>query len=508
MLSGSKDHTGRLDAIYTRQSIDKEDSLSIQTQIDFSEKMCDGEILYYSDPGYSGKDLKRPDMQRLIKDVEAGKIKRVIIYRLDRLTRSLFNLVHLWELFEKNNVSFVSATEQLDTSTGIGRLVVLFIVTIAEWERENTVKRITDNYYKRAELGRWVGGRAPHSYELAEFEINGMHIKSLEVDWERMELEIEIREKYLDPNVSLGVIKKELNERGIKTTAGKNWSENSLSRLMRNPSSVKATPAIYAFFNELGTVITSPLEHFSGEYGCLLVGKRGGSTRQRKKIAEAKLSVGSWVGVIEPGLYLQNMERLQANVRLGRNGTGLNTWLSGIIKCPYCKKAMAVKHYTDRHDIKRSYLWCTGRYTDICQHRSELKIYDIENVLESEIQRLLDEADPEVIEKAATSEEIEIEMELVKIDEKISKAIETMYSGETTAVVVKYINKEVEKLNARKESLEKELRELVQNQCKKQIIPDELKFEDLEFDEKKTIAKTYLERVYVDVESIEVFWKI
>ena len=95
-------------------------------------------IRYYSDPGYSGKNIKRPDMQRLMQDVQSGKIRKVVIYRLDRLTRSLFDLVDLWKVFDDHNVSFVSATEQLDTSTSIGKMFVMLMIMIAEWERENT----------------------------------------------------------------------------------------------------------------------------------------------------------------------------------------------------------------------------------------------------------------------------------------------------------------------------------------------------------------------------------
>jgi len=271
----------RLDAIYCRQSVEKEDSLSIQTQMDFAGKLCSGEYVIIAIRAIQERISNVLICSVLCRMYKSGRIQKVIIYRLDRLTRSLFDLVDLWKVFDEHNVSFVSATEQLDTSTSIGKMFVMLIIMIAEWERENTVKRITDNYYKRAELGRWVGGPSPFSYELSTFVFQGQSIKSLDVDWERMDLEIEIRKKYLDPNVSLGKIKKELNEIGTKTNAGKNWSENTLSRIMRNPASVKATPAIYAFFKELGTEITSPIDQFTGEFGCLLVGKSGASTRRR-----------------------------------------------------------------------------------------------------------------------------------------------------------------------------------------------------------------------------------
>jgi len=107
-------------AIYGRQSVDKKDSVSIETQFEKCANICrmnNWEYTEYDDKGFSGKDTNRPGFQKLIKDIELGKIRRVIAYRLDRISRSITDFANLLNFFEKYNVTFVSATENFDTSS-------------------------------------------------------------------------------------------------------------------------------------------------------------------------------------------------------------------------------------------------------------------------------------------------------------------------------------------------------------------------------------------------------
>ena len=104
----------RIDAIYGRQSIDKKDSISIESQFEFCRyELKGGEAKEYKDKGYSGKNIERPDFQRLLRDIRAGLIRRVIVYKLDRISRSIVDFAKLMELFKQYNVELSPAPKNL-----------------------------------------------------------------------------------------------------------------------------------------------------------------------------------------------------------------------------------------------------------------------------------------------------------------------------------------------------------------------------------------------------------
>lgn len=106
------------DAIYGRQSIEKKDSVSIETQIEKCKSFCDGEnYKIYTDAGYSGKNIHRPQFSQLLEDIKSGLVKRVIAYRLDRISRSIADFSQLLIMFDEYNVDFISATENFDTNS-------------------------------------------------------------------------------------------------------------------------------------------------------------------------------------------------------------------------------------------------------------------------------------------------------------------------------------------------------------------------------------------------------
>lgn len=107
-----------MEAIYGRQSIEKKDSVSIETQIEKCKSFCNGkDFKIYTDVGYSGKNINRPQFSQLIKDIKSGLVKKVIAYRLDRISRSIADFSQLLILFEEHNVDFISATENFDTNS-------------------------------------------------------------------------------------------------------------------------------------------------------------------------------------------------------------------------------------------------------------------------------------------------------------------------------------------------------------------------------------------------------
>ena len=115
----------REDCIYARQSVDRKDSISIESQIDFCKyELKGGNCRIFKDKGYSGKNTDRPEFQKLLGEIRKGKVRRVIVYKLDRISRSILDFANMMELFQEYDVEFVSSTEKFDTSTPMGRAML------------------------------------------------------------------------------------------------------------------------------------------------------------------------------------------------------------------------------------------------------------------------------------------------------------------------------------------------------------------------------------------------
>jgi DNA invertase Pin-like site-specific DNA recombinase len=163
-------------AIYTRKSSDEGLEQNFNS-LDAQREACAAYILsqasegwaelpdLYDDGGISGGTLERPALQRLLADIAAGKIDTVVVYKVDRLSRSLFDFAKLVEAFEKANVSFVSITQSFNTTTSMGRLTLNMLLSFAQFEREVTAERIRDKIAASKAKGMWMGGVPPLGYE-------------------------------------------------------------------------------------------------------------------------------------------------------------------------------------------------------------------------------------------------------------------------------------------------------------------------------------------------------
>lgn len=163
-----------MEFIYARQSVDKKDSISIETQIETCRrKTTSGDVKVFADKGFSGKSTDRPEFQSMMKEIRKGHATKIIIYKLDRISRSLIDFLTMRQEFAKYNVELVSCMEDFDTSTSVGKLLLNILMMFAEMERETIQKRIKDNYYARGEKGFYLGGYAPFGYTKVETSING-----------------------------------------------------------------------------------------------------------------------------------------------------------------------------------------------------------------------------------------------------------------------------------------------------------------------------------------------
>ncbi len=229
------------DALYARQSIEKRDSISVESQLDYCRYETHGKAcIEYTDKGFSGKDTNRPGFENMMNDIRAGKIKRVIVYKLDRISRSILDFANMMEIFQKYHVEFVSSTEKFDTSTPIGRAMLNICIVFAQLERETIQKRVTDAYYARCKRGFYMGGRIPYGYRLTSTVIDNVRTSMYEEVPEESEQLKLIYSMYADTDNSLGDIVRYLNEHQIKNLRGANWNTARISEMLRNPVYVQA----------------------------------------------------------------------------------------------------------------------------------------------------------------------------------------------------------------------------------------------------------------------------
>jgi site-specific DNA recombinase len=166
-------------AIYTRKSSEEGLEQSFNS-LDAQREACQAFITSqrqegwralsarYDDGGYSGGTLERPALQQLLKDIEDGKVDTIVVYKVDRLTRSLADFAKIVEALDVRGVSFVSVTQQFNTTTSMGRLTLNVLLSFAQFEREVTGERIRDKIAASKQKGMWMGGRVPVGYDVKE----------------------------------------------------------------------------------------------------------------------------------------------------------------------------------------------------------------------------------------------------------------------------------------------------------------------------------------------------
>jgi site-specific DNA recombinase len=162
----------------------------------------------YDDGGYSGGSTDRPDLQKLLDDIRCRKIDVIVVYKVDRLTRSLADFAKLVELFDAHGVSFVSVTQQFNTTTSMGRLTLNVLLSFAQFEREVTSERIRDKIAASKRKGIWVGGTLPLGYEMKDGKIAIVE--------EEAELVRLIFRRYLELG-SVNELLRDLKERNLRT---------------------------------------------------------------------------------------------------------------------------------------------------------------------------------------------------------------------------------------------------------------------------------------------------
>ncbi len=220
-------------AIYIRVSTEEQvkEGYSISAQTQKLKAFCISQgwdvVGMYPDEGISAKDTNRPYLQQMIQDIKDGKIECVLVYRLDRLTRSVFDLYKILEVFETHDCKFKSATEVYDTTSAMGRMFITIVAALAQWERENMGERISFGFAEKARQGKYPLNFAPIGYDLNKKE------SKLYINLQESKIVKLIFDLY--QKMGMNQVAKWLNDRELYTKAGNPWSDNTIMKVLRNP---------------------------------------------------------------------------------------------------------------------------------------------------------------------------------------------------------------------------------------------------------------------------------
>lgn len=369
-------------AIYTRKSttegLDQEFS-TLDAQRESAESYInsqkhEGWTIHpelYDDGGFTGANIDRPALQKLLNDIKAGKINCVVVYKVDRLSRSLLDFSQLLEFFDKNKVAFVSVTQQFNTNTSMGRLTLNILLSFAQFEREIISERTKDKMGAARRRGQWLGGRPPFGY------IRDPETKKLTIEPLEAAIVKEIYTLYLRGNSSFEITQI-LNNKGTSTRpwttkkgkafGNKSFSDNHILYILKNPTYI-------------GQV------NFGGT-----------------------IYVGQQPAIIEEADFIK-VQRVMEQNRVDRKpsknaeSTGL---LTHILKCRVCNTAMIHTYTIKKHKHKYRYYVCGNyqkRVGSACPNRS-IPAQLLENAVVEKVKGFIKSAPDGAVLRSAETEAI------------------------------------------------------------------------------------------------------
>lgn len=500
------------DAIYARQSIDKADSISIESQIEFCQyETHGGAYQVFQDKGYSGKNTDRPQFQEMLEHIRRGEVKRVIVYKLDRISRSILDFANMMEDFQQHKVEFVSCTEKFDTSTPMGRAMLNICIVFAQLERETIQMRVTDAYASRSKYGFFMGGKVPFGYELIPHTINGKKTSRYSIVPAEADAIRFIFESYAETTTSLNDIALRLNEDGIKTKRGNVWDGSMIASIIKNPAYVKADLDVYEFFKDQGTVLINEAHDFAGTNGCYLYNGHNAAKNKRLTLEGQMLVIAPHEGLIPSDIWLKARRKCMNNKAVFRPTKAKNSWLIGKIKCAECGHSLVVRNNIG---ALNKYFICSYHIrTHACDGIGCANGDAIEAQVLRQIRDRLSEID-EIKDKVERSDNPRL-IELRLKNQTLTDEINSLMGKVATAnsVLMDYINERIVALDTERISVQSEIRELstVDTPSDLETIKDYMdRWDDLSFDDRRSVVDKVILAVRVgkgDI-NIDIVWKI
>ena len=505
-------------AIYARKSVEKENSISCETQLEYCKAMLKPDerhekVLTFVDNGFSGGNVDREGFQKMMRKVEQGKITKVLVYRLDRISRSLADFVGILNTFKEYGVEFVSTQEAFDTSSPYGELIVKILAVFAEFERQSIIQRVTQAYEHRSEMGFFMGGRKPYGFDLESTIINNINTKRLKPIPDEIEQIKYIYEMYAVEQVTLSRTLKNLVENNINPFSGSSWSTAKLSTILRNPIYVKADSRVYDYFQLHNANIISPPEAFDGVHGIQIYG-RTKHEANNSDWSDIKIVVMTHEGVIDSETWLKCQQKLVKNRQIGNAVSNKTSWLGGKIICRNCGRTMTtIKGKTGSGEIRR-YFACTGKtHLKKCTGtKATIYAESLEDMVYTEIGNKL-----ESLKNVKTSERKNVHPEINELRNKLktielsqNKIADMMMSPEANADLLEIMSQRASKLKAERTEILLKIDELENTEIDvKKAVNLSKKWKTASFEEKRGVCGILINRIIIDENgNAEIVWNI
>lgn len=505
--------------IYARKSVERENSISCETQLEYCKSMIKPneraeEIIPIVDNGFSGGNVNRDGFQKMMKLISQGKVSKVIVYKIDRISRSLSDFVHILDEFKEHHVEFVSSQESFDTTSPYGEMIIKLLMVFAEFERTSTIERVTQAYAHRSDMGFYMGGRRPYGYKLVPTVIHNIKTKKLEPIQEEMEQVCYIFEVYAQENISLRRLQNLLVAEKRLPMDGSSWTTSKLSTLLKNPIYVKADSDIYAYFARKGVHMTSDISMFTGEFGAQLYGH----TKHKSELSDwsdMKLVLLSHQGSVDSDVWLKCQRKLAKNKQITNSYSSTTSWLAGKVVCEKCGYTMTtVKGKVNKKGEIRRYFNCTGKsHKKICTG-TQVTIYaeDLENMVYDCITEKFSELSSAVPgnRQMDAAEINDIKLKILSIEKSRQQIVDMLLDGDVNSDVKELLNQRTTQLKKELSGLHDRMDEIKSKAIETASIVDFAEsWKTADYECRKSIAMLMIHQITVSEDgSINIVWNI
>lgn len=503
--------------LYARKSIERESSISCDTQLEYCKSMIkpderNEKVYKFIDNGFSGGNTERDDFQKMMKMVRKGKLNKVIVYRLDRISRSLSDFTGILQVFKEHDVQFVSSQETFDTSSPYGEMIIKILMVFAEFERQSIIERVKQAYDHRSKMGLYMGGRKPYGFTLEDTAIRGIKTKMFVPDSIEAEHIKYIFNSYAVENISLRRLMGNLIANNILPKSGE-WSAAKLSNILKNPIYVRADNDVYNYFKQNDTNIISNVRDFDGIHGLQIYGKSKHDAGS--DWSDIKAVVMTHEGLIPSDIWLKCQKKLEKNKQMGKSMSNTTSWIGGKIVCKQCRRKMTVTRGGKRRDgTQVRYFNCTDKsHNRICKG-TKATIYadSLENIVYELISRKLNifSGCRKKVSADNSNRMNLLKNRLSEIEISQEQIVSIILNEEVGAQMLKILNEKAQKLSYEKRELHEKLETLENKEGEAVNITNlSAKWKSAAYEERQAVCDVLIHEILIHQDgTVEVVWKI